>query len=314
MTPCRHCPSFHLCCRLEILTWSSGSPVPSYVFTLLGIRVLRELSKLWIQGVNESSFSHIHGLVKSSSFVDLCLFNLDLWYLPLLESLFDPLYSGDSLSLLLFIWRERFLSQYEWEKESSYESPTLRKRSLSFVRSSLEVSNLWGRLLPRGWSLESVPRGLDLVVLGDLIVGADPTIGLQRESKNMPFRVNVAATDTYRLPLPAIRLMNDEEVKLHSEGYGAVYVKKTRGYVVCAEAGHNKTGIATLIAKKAIAKNTGVRGLRVILENVLMDTMFKTLNDIVLGVTQVGLPPGVLNIASGFGPTSGAALASHMDV
>lgn len=29
---------------------------------------------------------------------------------------------------------------------------------------------------------------------------------------------------------------------------------------------------------------------------------------------QAGLPDGVLNVISGFGPTAGAALASHMDV
>lgn len=29
---------------------------------------------------------------------------------------------------------------------------------------------------------------------------------------------------------------------------------------------------------------------------------------------QAGLPPGVLNIVSGYGPTAGAALASHMEV
>ncbi|CAN6448666.1 unnamed protein product [Victoria cruziana] len=29
---------------------------------------------------------------------------------------------------------------------------------------------------------------------------------------------------------------------------------------------------------------------------------------------EAGLPPGVLNVISGFGPTAGAALASHMDV
>ena len=29
---------------------------------------------------------------------------------------------------------------------------------------------------------------------------------------------------------------------------------------------------------------------------------------------QAGLPPGVLNVVSGLGPTAGAALASHMDV
>lgn len=29
---------------------------------------------------------------------------------------------------------------------------------------------------------------------------------------------------------------------------------------------------------------------------------------------QAGLPPGVLNVVSGYGPTAGAALASHMDV
>ncbi|KVI06341.1 Aldehyde dehydrogenase, conserved site-containing protein [Cynara cardunculus var. scolymus] len=32
------------------------------------------------------------------------------------------------------------------------------------------------------------------------------------------------------------------------------------------------------------------------------------------GNTIAGLPPGVLNVVSGFGPTAGAALASHMDV
>lgn len=29
---------------------------------------------------------------------------------------------------------------------------------------------------------------------------------------------------------------------------------------------------------------------------------------------QAGLPPGVLNVVSGFGPTAGAALCSHMHV
>jgi len=29
---------------------------------------------------------------------------------------------------------------------------------------------------------------------------------------------------------------------------------------------------------------------------------------------QAGLPPGVLNIVSGYGPSAGAALACHMDV
>lgn len=31
-------------------------------------------------------------------------------------------------------------------------------------------------------------------------------------------------------------------------------------------------------------------------------------------VWQAGLPTGVLNVISGFGPTAGAALASHMEV
>nr|GEZ39124.1 reverse transcriptase domain-containing protein [Tanacetum cinerariifolium] len=45
------------------------SPVPSYVFMLLGIRVFRELSKLQIRGVNGFTSSHVHGFVKSSSAV-----------------------------------------------------------------------------------------------------------------------------------------------------------------------------------------------------------------------------------------------------
>jgi aldehyde dehydrogenase (NAD+) len=31
-------------------------------------------------------------------------------------------------------------------------------------------------------------------------------------------------------------------------------------------------------------------------------------------VVEAGFPPGVINVLSGFGPTAGAALASHMDV
>lgn len=34
----------------------------------------------------------------------------------------------------------------------------------------------------------------------------------------------------------------------------------------------------------------------------------------IYSVWQAGLPPGVLNVISGFGPTAGAALCSHMDV
>lgn len=29
---------------------------------------------------------------------------------------------------------------------------------------------------------------------------------------------------------------------------------------------------------------------------------------------QAGFPPGVVNIVPGFGPTAGAAIASHMDI
>lgn len=31
-------------------------------------------------------------------------------------------------------------------------------------------------------------------------------------------------------------------------------------------------------------------------------------------LSLAGLPPGVPNVVSGFGPTAGSALASHMDV
>lgn len=31
-------------------------------------------------------------------------------------------------------------------------------------------------------------------------------------------------------------------------------------------------------------------------------------------MVQAGLPPGVLNVISGYGPTAGAALSRHMDV
>lgn len=36
--------------------------------------------------------------------------------------------------------------------------------------------------------------------------------------------------------------------------------------------------------------------------------------DVLCTFLQAGLPPGALNIVSGFGPTAGAAIASHMDI
>ncbi|KAJ0724396.1 putative aldehyde dehydrogenase (NAD(+)) [Helianthus annuus] len=41
---------------------------------------------------------------------------------------------------------------------------------------------------------------------------------------------------------------------------------------------------------------------------------WKIVPAIVTGNTVAGLPPGVLNIVPGYGPTAGAALANHMDV
>lgn len=37
-------------------------------------------------------------------------------------------------------------------------------------------------------------------------------------------------------------------------------------------------------------------------------------NIVLCSLQQAGLPSGVLNVVSGFGPTAGAALSSHMDV
>lgn len=36
--------------------------------------------------------------------------------------------------------------------------------------------------------------------------------------------------------------------------------------------------------------------------------------DVLCTFFQAGLPPGALNIVSGFGPTAGAAIASHMGI
>ena len=34
----------------------------------------------------------------------------------------------------------------------------------------------------------------------------------------------------------------------------------------------------------------------------------------VFALLQAGIPDGVINVVTGFGPTAGAALAAHMDV
>ncbi|GJS91358.1 putative nuclease HARBI1 [Tanacetum coccineum] len=48
--------------------WSSGSLIPSYVFTLLGIRVFLELLKLRIRGVNGSTSSQLQAHVTGAAF------------------------------------------------------------------------------------------------------------------------------------------------------------------------------------------------------------------------------------------------------
>nr|GEU58983.1 aldehyde dehydrogenase family 2 member B4, mitochondrial-like [Tanacetum cinerariifolium] len=176
--------------------------------------------------------------------------------------------------------------------------------------------------------------------------------------------------------------MNDGEVKLYSEGYGVIYMKKTRGYVMCAEvvipytiltdASKSKHATSKILEEtKEANEESDIRKRMQLLcsqvvefqassiycisrvgngpwdkmkefDNSVRHRQFdnyqnsghsqEKLNDVVLGVTQtaeqtlltalyvlkllleVGLLHGVLNIASGFGPTGGAALASHMDV
>ncbi|GJU13524.1 hypothetical protein Tco_1135920 [Tanacetum coccineum] len=52
-------------------------PVPSYVLTLVSMRVLFGTAKLQIHAVNGSVSSHNHGWDRSSSSVDLCFFDLE---------------------------------------------------------------------------------------------------------------------------------------------------------------------------------------------------------------------------------------------
>ncbi|GKD40720.1 amidohydrolase 1 [Tanacetum coccineum] len=57
--------------------------------------------------VNGSTSSHIQGTAKSSSSVDLCLFDFDFQCPPSLVPLFDTRDNGDSLSLPLFTYQEQ---------------------------------------------------------------------------------------------------------------------------------------------------------------------------------------------------------------
>nr|GEZ96084.1 hypothetical protein [Tanacetum cinerariifolium] len=87
------------------------------VFTLLGIRVFRELLKLHIRGVNGSTSSHDQGTARSSSPVGFRLFDFDFQCSPSLVSLSDTRDNSDSLSLPLFMLRERSMHEsdiYVW--------------------------------------------------------------------------------------------------------------------------------------------------------------------------------------------------------
>nr|GEY11578.1 hypothetical protein [Tanacetum cinerariifolium] len=106
------------------------------VFTLLGIRVLRKLLKLRIRGVNGSTASQIHGIVKSSSSVAI--------------SVVDPhLVEGVGVTIRL---------------------PNAMKAFLILRTISIRSVQPGGRLLPRERSLELDLPGLDLVVLSEYVV------------------------------------------------------------------------------------------------------------------------------------------------
>lgn len=97
MTPYRHGPTFHFRCWLKIFEWSSGSVLPSYVLTWLGILVFGR-SKLLIRRVNGSVYAHIYGLDRSwSSTYDLVHLDVDLRYVWLLSSFSE--YSSSYLGL-----------------------------------------------------------------------------------------------------------------------------------------------------------------------------------------------------------------------
>nr|GEY02490.1 glyoxylate/hydroxypyruvate reductase HPR3-like [Tanacetum cinerariifolium] len=107
----------HEYCKLQYTNFSADSSRSCWqsltidyqiaVFTLLDIRVFRELLKLRIRGVNGSTSSHDQGIARSSSPVGLRLFDFDFQCPPSLLSLSDTRDNEDSLSLPLFMLRER---------------------------------------------------------------------------------------------------------------------------------------------------------------------------------------------------------------
>ncbi|GKC19899.1 hypothetical protein Tco_1022049 [Tanacetum coccineum] len=77
VAPGGHDPSLNFCRCLEDFKVIFRIPVPSYVLTLVSMRVLFRTAKLQICAVNGSVSSHNHGWDKSSSSVDLCFFDLE---------------------------------------------------------------------------------------------------------------------------------------------------------------------------------------------------------------------------------------------
>ncbi|GKB91099.1 hypothetical protein Tco_0963371 [Tanacetum coccineum] len=89
----------------KIFRWSSGSLVSSYVFTLIGMRVLFGTSKFQICAVNGSVSSHNHGWERSSSSFDLRFldFQCPPWSWSFFESYSSLLRVSSLTSFLLWL-------------------------------------------------------------------------------------------------------------------------------------------------------------------------------------------------------------------
>nr|GEW45145.1 hypothetical protein [Tanacetum cinerariifolium] len=85
-------------CRISLLSIDSGSSVPSYVLTFVGMRVLFGTLKLWIRVVNGSVSSHNHGWDRSSSLSAVCI----VGFIPF-SSNFSLAFTG-TLNTVVLTW------------------------------------------------------------------------------------------------------------------------------------------------------------------------------------------------------------------
>jgi acyl-CoA reductase-like NAD-dependent aldehyde dehydrogenase len=175
-------------------------------------------------------------------------------------------------------------------------------RAVAAARASFEAG-VWSRMPP-------VERGKILRRWADMVAASKELAALQSLQMGMPISVALpdmqAASDVLRDAAELADQLNDVLLP-GSPSALMMEIRRPQGVVAIISPWNFPTGVALTMIAPALAAGNSV---------VLKPSEIAPLECLVLArqAAEAGVPPGVFNVITGTGPTTGKALALHMDV